>query len=115
MKEVAVKGHAHSANQHWLSQGGWRVEVRGLNPDIRWSEYEFEKVFESGREEMGEKSEVSVEQVELVVGDAEKVGIEKSMLQLLAFEALQTGWRMRRQWRYYDYDGCLHVLKRATI
>ena len=53
MKEVAVKGHAHSANQHWYKKvdGVWKFA--GLKPDIRWYEYDFEKVFESGREELG--------------------------------------------------------------
>jgi scytalone dehydratase len=27
----------------------------GLNPDIRWGEYDFDKVFESGRDELGDK------------------------------------------------------------
>ena len=58
LKDVAVKGHAHSANQHWYKKvdGVWKFA--GLRPDIRWSEYEFEKVFESGREELGEKVEM---------------------------------------------------------
>lgn len=78
-----MKGHAHSANQHWYTKvdGVWKFA--GLNPDIRWSEYEFEKVFESGREEMGEKGEVEVSQVELI-SEVEKMGIEKSMLQAVS-------------------------------
>jgi scytalone dehydratase len=27
----------------------------GLCPDIRWGEYDFDKVFEDGREELGDK------------------------------------------------------------
>jgi scytalone dehydratase len=83
MKEVAVKGHAHSANMHWYTKvdGVWKFA--GLRPDIRWSEYEFEKVFESGREEMGEKNEVDVSQVKLA-GEVEKMGIEKSMVQAVS-------------------------------
>lgn len=27
----------------------------GLNPNIRWGEYDFDKVFEDGREELGDK------------------------------------------------------------
>jgi len=61
MKEVEVKGHAHSANQHWYRkvEGVWKFA--GLNPEIRWSEYEFERVFESGRGELGENEVVGEE------------------------------------------------------
>lgn len=57
MKEVAVKGHAHSTNQHWYKKvdGVWKFA--GLSPDIRWSEYDFDKVFEEGRETFGEEEE----------------------------------------------------------
>jgi len=50
MSEVAVKGHAHSTNQHWYKKidGVWKFA--GLNPNIRWSEYDFDKVFAEGRE-----------------------------------------------------------------
>jgi scytalone dehydratase len=80
MKEVAVKGHAHSANQHWYRKvdGVWKFA--GLLPDIRWSEYEFEKVFEGGREELGEKSEVGVKEVEIV----DKVAVESALLQAVS-------------------------------
>ena len=46
---VAVKGHAHSTNQHWYRKvdGVWKFA--GLKPEIRWFEYDFDKVFESGR------------------------------------------------------------------
>ncbi|KAH9899122.1 scytalone dehydratase [Xylariomycetidae sp. FL2044] len=52
---VAVKGHAHSTNTHWYRKidGVWKFA--GLNPDIRWSEYDFEKVFQGARDEFGEK------------------------------------------------------------
>lgn len=57
LKEVKVKGHAHSYNMHWYRkvEGVWKFA--GLNPDIRWSEYEFEKVFADGRENFGEEAE----------------------------------------------------------
>ncbi|KAG6365742.1 hypothetical protein INS49_007353 [Diaporthe citri] len=57
LKEVKVKGHAHSYNMHWYRKvdGVWKFA--GLNPDIRWSEYEFEKVFADGRENFGEEAE----------------------------------------------------------
>jgi scytalone dehydratase len=49
-------GHAHSSNTHWYKKdkdGVWKFA--GLCPDIRWFEYDFDKVFASGREELGEK------------------------------------------------------------
>ena len=55
MKEVTVKGHAHSFNTHWYKKvdGVWKFA--GLCPDIRWGEFDFDKIFESGREELGEE------------------------------------------------------------
>nr|AAO60167.1 syctalone dehydratase I [Endoconidiophora resinifera] len=52
---VKVKGHAHSANKHWYKKvdGVWKFA--GLYPEIRWSEYDFDKVFASGREEFGDE------------------------------------------------------------
>jgi scytalone dehydratase len=52
--EVAVKGHAHSHNTHWYRKvdGVWKFA--GLCPDIRWGEYDFERVFAEGREEFAE-------------------------------------------------------------
>ncbi len=57
-KEVAVKGHAHSFNKHWYKKidGVWKFA--GLAPEIRWFEYDFEKVFESGRDNFGEKEQL---------------------------------------------------------
>ena len=54
MSKVLVKGHAHSFNLHWYKKinGVWKFA--GLNPDIRWFEYDFDKVFESGRDSFGE-------------------------------------------------------------
>ncbi|KAI1659575.1 scytalone dehydratase [Daldinia decipiens] len=59
--QVAVKGHAHSTNVHWYRKvdGVWKFA--GLNPDIRWSEYDFEKVFADGREEFGDEIAAKVE------------------------------------------------------
>ncbi|KAI2636497.1 Scytalone dehydratase [Hypomontagnella submonticulosa] len=61
--QVAVKGHAHSTNVHWYRKvdGVWKFA--GLYPDIRWSEYDFDKVFADGREEFGEELTAKVEGV----------------------------------------------------
>jgi len=49
-KEVVVKGHAHSANQHWYKKVNGEWKFAGLNPDIRWGEFDFDKVFAEGRD-----------------------------------------------------------------
>ncbi len=53
-KTVEVKGHAHSTNKHWYRKinGVWKFA--GLSPDIRWCEYDFDRVFATGREAYGE-------------------------------------------------------------
>jgi len=58
-KHVAVKGHAHSYNTHWYKKvdGVWKFA--GLDPDIRWFEYDFDKVFAAGRDELGEAKQAS--------------------------------------------------------
>ncbi|KAF4856122.1 Scytalone dehydratase [Colletotrichum siamense] len=66
-KTVAVKGHAHSYNMHWYKKVNGVWKFAGLNPEIRWSEYDFEAVFADGRDSFGEdeKSDVKVVEKEL--------------------------------------------------
>ncbi|KAI6349463.1 succinate dehydrogenase flavoprotein subunit [Pyricularia grisea] len=54
LKEVTMKGHAHSANLHWYKKvdGVWKFA--GLKPDIRWGEFDFDRIFEHGRDVYGE-------------------------------------------------------------
>lgn len=54
---VRVKGHAHSYNKHWYRKVGGVWKFAGLAPEIRWSEYEFDKVFASGREAFGDEQQ----------------------------------------------------------
>ncbi|EFW99698.1 scytalone dehydratase [Grosmannia clavigera kw1407] len=56
LADVAVKGHAHSANTHWYRKvdGVWKFA--GLCPEIRWFEYDFDKVFASGRDQFGDET-----------------------------------------------------------
>lgn len=54
LQEVAVKGHAHSHNTHYYKRVNGVWKFAGLNPNIRWSEYDFDKVFASGRDNFGE-------------------------------------------------------------
>ena len=57
LKEVKVKGHAHSTNTHWYKRvdGVWKFA--GLAPEIRWFEYDFDNVFADGRDEFGADDE----------------------------------------------------------
>jgi scytalone dehydratase len=58
-QHVAVKGHAHSYNTHWYKKVNGVWKFAGLNPDIRWAEYDFDKVFAEGRDEMGEAKQAA--------------------------------------------------------
>lgn len=51
---VAVKGHAHGTNQHWYKKvdGVWKFA--GLAVEIKWAEFDLDKVFASGRDTFGE-------------------------------------------------------------
>lgn len=64
MSKVLMKGHAHSTNQHWYKKVNGVWKFAGLNPDIRWGEYDFDKIFEAGRESSdigAEKEQVAKE------------------------------------------------------
>ncbi len=76
---VAVKGHAHSTNQHWYRKvdGVWKFA--GLKPEIRWFEYDFDKVFESGRESFGEAGEAGEAEKEKIMMDKENITVEAAM------------------------------------
>ena len=58
LANVAVKGHAHSHNTHFYRRVGGVWKFAGLNPHIRWCEYDFDKVFASGRDSFGQEAEV---------------------------------------------------------
>lgn len=59
MTTVAVKGHAHSHNTHWYKKVNGVWKFAGLNPEIRWAEYDFDKVFASGRDKLGEAAQAA--------------------------------------------------------
>ena len=54
MKTIKVKGHAHSTNTHWYKKVDGIWKFAGLCPNIRWYEYDFDRVFEQGRNQLGE-------------------------------------------------------------
>jgi scytalone dehydratase len=70
LRTVAVKGHAHGTNKHWYRkiEGVWKFA--GLAPEIRWCEYDFDKVFESGRESFGEGTARDVQDKKEIVAVA---------------------------------------------
>jgi scytalone dehydratase len=57
--QVAVKGHAHSFNKHWYKKVDGEWKFAGLCPDIRWFEYDFDKVFSEGRDSFGEAKQAA--------------------------------------------------------
>ncbi|KAF2857129.1 scytalone dehydratase [Piedraia hortae CBS 480.64] len=67
-KTVAVKGHAHSYNTHWYKKVNGVWKFAGLNPVIHWFEYDFDKVFASGREQLGESREEQEKLAEQALG-----------------------------------------------
>ena len=73
--EVDFKGHAHGSNVHWYEKTGGMWKFAGLKPEIRWGEFDFERVFETGRGEHG--TEKTTEEG-LVDGDAEGATTEKA-------------------------------------
>ncbi|KAF3770600.1 Scytalone dehydratase complexed with tight-binding inhibitor Carpropamid [Cryphonectria parasitica EP155] len=58
LQEVRLKGHAHSYNKHWYRKVNGVWKFAGLAPDIRWGEYEFDKIFQSGRANFGKGKKV---------------------------------------------------------
>lgn len=54
LEKDEVKGHCHGYNTHYYRKvnGAWKFA--GLKPHIRWTEYNFDKVFVSGRDKFGE-------------------------------------------------------------
>ncbi|KAK4234118.1 putative scytalone dehydratase [Achaetomium macrosporum] len=53
LTRVAVKGHAHGKATVWYRKvdGVWKFA--GIEPDIRWSEYDHDKIFQEGEEHFG--------------------------------------------------------------
>jgi scytalone dehydratase len=49
---VAIKGHAH-----WYRRVSGVWKFAGLCSDIRWSEYDFHRIFAGGRDEFGSSTE----------------------------------------------------------
>ena len=66
---VAVKGHAHSTNQHWYKKVDGKWKFAGLAVYMKWGEYDLDKVFASGRDTFGEsQKEKMKDEVAIVAG-----------------------------------------------
>ncbi|KAB8304577.1 hypothetical protein EYC80_003956 [Monilinia laxa] len=46
LKEVEIKGHAHGKGTVWYRKVDEVWKFAGIEPDIRWGEYDHEKIFE---------------------------------------------------------------------
>ncbi|KAH6651927.1 Scytalone dehydratase [Truncatella angustata] len=66
--KVAVKGHAHSTNTHWYRKVDGEWKFAGLNPEIRWGEFDFDKVFASGRDAFGDETKTEDARAEGIPG-----------------------------------------------
>lgn len=56
MTEVLVKGHAHGTGIMWYRRVDSVWKFAGLKPNIRWSEFDYDKVFAEGKEHFGDGS-----------------------------------------------------------
>ena len=83
--QVAVKGHAHGTNQHYYRKVDGKWKFAGLAVEIKWAEFDLDKVFASGMDTFGEeeedkKKEKMVEEAALLTGipgDAAKAPTSK--------------------------------------
>jgi scytalone dehydratase len=53
LKEVAVKGHAHGIATMWYKRVEQEWKFAGVCPQIRWSEFDYDKVFAEGKDHFG--------------------------------------------------------------
>jgi scytalone dehydratase len=90
--EIVVKGHAHGTNQHWYRKvdGAWKFA--GLAPEIRWGEFDFDKVFASGRETFGdqeqEAQEVAVQEMAIMTGVHKDVSSPPTPMEILGTSSI---------------------------
>jgi scytalone dehydratase len=56
MTEVAATAHAHGMGTMWYRKVDGEWKFAGIEPGIRWSEGDHDKIFEAGEEKFGEKS-----------------------------------------------------------
>lgn len=68
--QVAVKGHAHGTNQHWYKKVDGKWKFAGLAVEIKWAEFDLDKVFASGRDTFGEseKEKKMMEEAAVMTG-----------------------------------------------
>ncbi|KAH9921544.1 Scytalone dehydratase [Epithele typhae] len=45
---VAVKGHAHGISTNWYKKIDGEWKLAGVCPEVRWTEYDFDKLFARG-------------------------------------------------------------------
>lgn len=66
---IAVKGHAHSTNQHWYKKVDGKWKFAGLAVYMKWGEYDLDKVFARGRDTFGESEKEKLkDEVAIVAG-----------------------------------------------
>lgn len=65
--KVAVKGHAHGTNQHWYRKVDGTWKFAGLAVEIKWGEFDFDKVFVSGHETYSDEGK-ALEETQIATG-----------------------------------------------
>lgn len=66
---VAVKGHAHGTNQHWYKKVDGKWKFAGLAVEIKWGEFDLDKVFASGRDTFGEsEKDMMIDEAAVMTG-----------------------------------------------
>ena len=55
MTEVTAASHAHGKGTMWYRKVDGEWKFAGIEPDIRWSIYSHDKIFEEGKEKFGER------------------------------------------------------------
>lgn len=83
--QVAVKGHAHGTNQHWYKKVDGKWKFAGLAVEIKWAEFDLDKVFASGRDTFGES-----EKEKMMDGAAVITGIPGDINNLPASKPVDT-------------------------
>lgn len=55
MTEVTAKAHAHGKCTMWYREVDTIWKFAGIEPDIRWSEFDHDNIFEEGEHKFGEE------------------------------------------------------------
>jgi hypothetical protein len=72
-QHVIIKGHAYSLNTNFYKRIDGEWKFAGMCPDIRWFEYDLDKVFAGGRDVFGEEKAAAEARAVNSVPEAEAI------------------------------------------